>query len=492
MRNLALIGGGYWGKNLIRDFNALEDLHTICDINEDALKSYNEKFPNVETTTNWSNVLQNSKISRVCIALPAHLHFKYAKESLLANKDVYVEKPITLDIKEAEELVKIAKEHEKILMVGHLLHYHPAMEVIKNMIKTDKIGQVKSITAHRCSLGIYRTFENVLWSFGVHDISVILGLCNNQLPMEVSCNGKSIITDNIEDITHSILKFKDGTYVSLYVNWLTPDKEQKLTIVGTKGIIIFNDVTKQLQYVPSYVKYENNNPVAIKGNIENVDFSNEFPLIRECNHFVKCCESRTAPITGGEEGVRVLKVLNALQKSLSNNGNPVYLQDNGDIFIHPTATVDKGAIIGKGTKIWHYSHICKDAVIGENCNIGQNVFIAGGAKIGNNCKVQNNVSIYSGVEAGDYVFFGPSCVLTNDINPRCMYSKGGKYVKTIIEDCVTIGANATIVCGNTLGKGCLIGAGSVICKDTRPYKIIVGNPGKVIGDVNDEGKRTYS
>ena len=181
--------------------------------------------------------------------------------------------------------------------------------------------------------------------------------------------------------------------------------------------------------------------------------------------------------------------MNLLQKSLETGKEIYTVEEEKKYFSHKTSIIDEGADIGEGTKIWHYSHICKGAKIGKNCNIGQNVYIAGGAIIGDNCKVQNNVSIYSGIEAGNYVFFGPSCVLTNVINPRGMYSKNGKYTKTVLEDGVTLGANCTIVCGNRLGKHCLIGAGCVICKDVDEYSIMVGNPGRKIGKINERGKR---
>ena len=166
---LGLIGGGHWGKNLIREFNNLGILDTICDINQESLEKYNKLYPKINTTSNWDKVLNDNNITCVCIALPANLHYKFAKKSLLSNKDVYVEKPITLDIKEAEELVEISKKKNKILMVGHLLHYHPAIVKIKEMIKENKIGKIKNIVANRLSLGIFRQHENVLWSFGFPD-----------------------------------------------------------------------------------------------------------------------------------------------------------------------------------------------------------------------------------------------------------------------------------------------------------------------------------
>jgi len=492
--SLGLIGGGYWGKNLIKDFNSLGVLHTICDINKNALLKYNEKYPNVKTTTKWDDVLNDTNINAVCISLPAEMHYSFAKKSLLADKDVYVEKPITLDIKEAEELIQLAREKNKILMVGHLLHYHPAIIKIKEMINAGKIGKVKNIVANRLSLGIFRKYENVLWSFAPHDISVVLGLIK-EMPQSVTCNGKDHINKGVHDVTNSILKFKNA-YVNINVNWLNPYKEQKMAIIGEKGMILFDDVSKdnKLTYFPEYIQYSadiQSNPSPIKNNGENIELDlSQSPLLIECGHFVECCVERKTPITDGEEGVRVLKVLDSLNKSLIQNKEIKLVSKKKDYSVHETAIVDDGADIGKGTKIWHYSHICKGAKIGKNCNIGQNVYIAGGAVIGDNCKVQNNVSIYAGVEAEDFVFFGPSCVLTNDINPRGMYSKNGEYIKTILKKGVTLGANCTIVCGNTIGEHSLIGSGAVICKNVEPYSIMVGNPGKKIGEIDEKGKRT--
>lgn len=492
---IGLIGGGYWGKNLIKDFNNCNVLHTICDVNNDALKKYNELYPHVKTTTDWNYILNNKEINAVCVALPAELHYKFAKGALLADKDVYVEKPITLDIGEAQELVELAKERNKILMVGHLLHYHPAITKIKEIIAEGKIGKVKNIVANRLSLGIFRKHENVLWSFAPHDISVVLSLID-EMPASVICHGRDHINEGVHDVTNSILKFKDA-YVNINVNWLNPYKEQKMSIIGEKGMIIFDDVSKEnkLTYFPEYIHYSsdiNANPTPVKNNGENIEVdSSKSPLLCECEHFIECCLKRKTPITPGNEGVNVLKVLNGLQESLLNSKEVTISSKNKETkyFAHETAIIDDGADIGEGSKTWHYSHICKGAKIGKNCNIGQNVFISGGAVLGDNCKVQNNVSIYAGVEAEDYVLFGPSCVLTNDINPRGMHSKNGEYIKTILKKGVTLGANCTIVCGNTIGEHALIGAGAVICKDVEPYSIMVGNPGKKIGIIDEKGER---
>ena len=497
MSKLGLIGGGYWGKNLIREFNKISFLDTICEINTVLISQYQTDYPNLNITDNYQEML--NRVDAVCVSLPAEMHYKYAKEALLMNKDVYVEKPITLDAKEAEELVMLAKERNRILMVGHLLHYHPAIEKIKELLPS--LGQIKQITANRLNLGIFRTQENVLWSFAPHDISVILSICNDSMPDWVQCTGNSSLTKGIHDITNSIMKIKtegSDTYININVNWLNPYKEQRMSIICEKGMLLFDDMEKEhkLKLYNNYMNWSSSasciNPSPIANKVEPINIELDLslsPLEKECRHFMDCCNSRTQPITDGNEGLRVLKVLNYLSESLIKNQIINIPKNINKYFAHETAIIDEGAIIGENTKVWHYSHICKGAIIGKNCNIGQNVFIAGGAIIGDNCKVQNNVSIYAGVEAGNYVFFGPSCVLTNDINPRGMYSKNGEYIKTILEDGVTLGANCTIVCGNTIGKHSLIGAGAVVCKDVSEYSIMVGNPAKRIGTIDEKGNR---
>ena len=506
MVKLGLIGAGYWGKNLVRDFNKIGFLHTICEINQELLDEYQKLYPHINYTKNWNDVLTNVEISAVCISLPAELHYKFAKEALLADKDVYVEKPITLKINEGEELIELANQKQKILMVGHLLHYHPAIEKIKEIIQSGQIGQVKNIISNRFNLGIFRTQENVLWSFAPHDISVILSLCNDQLPSWVKCNGQSVLTEGVHDITNSILQFENNgqnIYVNINVNWLNPYKEQKMSIIGQKGMILFDDMKKvsKLRIYRNYIKWSENlirEPIANHAEGETIEISMEVsPLVKECQHFMDCCINRAKPITNGEEALRVLKILSALSESLHSEGLMISMekkekQEKQAYFSHETAIIDDKSQIGPGSKIWHFSHICPGAIIGQDCNIGQNVFVAGGAKIGNNCKIQNNVSIYAGVEAEDYVFFGPSCVLTNDKNPRAMHSKNGLYSKTYLETGVTLGANSTIVCGVRIGKHSLIGAGAVVTKNVEPYSVMVGNPAKKIGTINEFGGILHS
>lgn len=489
---IGLIGAGYWGKNLIREFNNHGVLHTICDLDEKLLSENKKLYPEINVTNNWQDVLDNKEITAVCVSLPAELHYKFCKSALLNDKDVYVEKPLALSLSDCDELISLAKEKNKILMVGHLLQYHASIQKIYELIDKNYIGDIRYIVSNRFNLGKIRKEENVLWSFAPHDISIILKLMNNKLPESVRCTGQSFLSKNIHDITSTVLEYKD-CYVQINVNWLNPFKEQKLTIVGTQGMIIFDDtIDNKICYYPNYMQWEKGQPIVNKKDGEIIEYDKKYsPLYLECQHFIKSIQERSKPLTDGEEGRRVLQVLDAAQKSLLDNGEKkdisCYVNKQNNIFVHPSSYIDDGAKIGEGTKIWHYSHIM-NCQIGKDCNIGQNVFMGNDCKIGNNCKIQNNVSIYSGIEAEDYVFFGPSCVFTNDKNPRAQFSKGGEYIKTYIEKGATIGANATIVCGVRLGKYCLIGAGAVVTKDVEPYSVMVGNPAKKIKNINEEGK----
>lgn len=496
---LAQIGTGYWGVNILKSLYSLKSgmasslLHTICDINQKVLDDLKLLYPEVNMVTDFNLVLSNPDITAVFIALPAEMHYSFGKKVLKAKKDLYIEKPITLNVEEAEELLRLSRENNCILMVGHLLNYHPAIEKIKEIVNSGKIGKIKNIVSNRLNLGIFRVQESVMWSFGCHDISVILSLCGNKLPNSVNCFGQSNITPGIHDITNTIFQI-DDIYVNINLNWLNPFKEQKMTIICEKGMLLFDDMepVNKLKLYENYINYLTSIPIANKtiGQVIPLDLT-ESPLIKECRHFIDCCMTRNNPLTDGEEAIRVLKVLHMCSDKLNQKVlEPLNLsiKQKLDYYFHESSIVDDGAKIGTNSKIWHWSHVCSTAKIGNGCNIGQGCYIAG--ILGNGCKVQNNVSLYLGVECENNVFLGPSCVLTNDLNPRCGTPKHGHYVKTYIEEGATIGANATIRCGIRIGRHSLIGAGATVVKDVEPYAIMVGNPAKRIGTIDEYGNRT--
>jgi UDP-2-acetamido-3-amino-2,3-dideoxy-glucuronate N-acetyltransferase len=500
-KTYALVGVGRWGKNLARNLHRLNVLHTICDTREDLLDAFQQNYPDVNFSSNYQSVLKNPEISQIVIAAPALLHYKLAKEALLAKKDVYVEKPLCVDSAEGEELIELAKKGGQILMVGHLLQYHPCVQKLQEMVGKGDLGKLQYIVSNRLNLGSIRTEENALWNFAPHDVSVILSLCGHKLPEQVRCTGACCVTTGIADATLTTLKFDNDLKAHIFVSWLHPFKEQKLTVVGTHGMAVFDDTKpwkEKLVFYPSYIKWEEGRIPQIdqKGAVF-VEVLEKEPLFEECSHFIKCCRERVAPRTDGEEGLRVLKVLQAAQSSLNVEGeakdpskeHQLAKLKGPNYFSHPTACIDPGAEIGEGSKIWHFCHVMNQAKVGKECNIGQNVVISPNVVLGNRCKVQNNVSLYTGVILEEDVFLGPSMVFTNIKNPRAHVVRRDLYTNTLVKKGATIGANATIVTGIEIGEYAFIGAGAVVTKNVKPYALVVGNPGKQIGWMSKNGQR---
>lgn len=478
---IAIIGAGYWGKNLVRNFHSLGVLRVICDSDPSAHDSMRKSYPGVTIVADVAQAIANPEVDAVAIATPAGTHYSLASECIAAGKDVYVEKPLCLDVADGEKLVQQAAKAGKILMVGHLLQYHPAIIKLKELVKTGELGRLQYIYSNRLNLGKIRMEEDILWSFAPHDISVILSL-TNQMPDSVASFGSYFLHKNIADVTMSNLTFHSGISAHIFVNWLHPFKEQKLVIVGDKKMAVFNDIEPEdkLLLYPHTINWRSGVPVPDKKEAVKIELEKTEPLLNECKSFVDAVQSRVPPFTDGQEGLNVLKTLTACQLSMKRGGKIVRLDEPVaavvDYFAHPTAIVDEGCLIGNKTKIWSFSHVLKGSVVGESCNIGQNVVIGPNVKIGNGCKIQNNVSVYDGVTLEEDVFCGPSMVFTNVLNPRAHIVRKSEYKPTLVKKGTTIGANATIVCGVTLGEYSFIGAGAVVTKDAPPYALMVGAP----------------
>lgn len=477
---VALIGVGYWGKNIFRVLYELKVLKTVVDKSEEILKRFKELYPDINYTTDIKEVILDPSINGVAIAAPASQHYELARSLLLADKDVYVEKPLAMNLKQAEELVNLAKQKGKILMVGHILHYHPAIQKLKEIIKKGELGKIYYIHSTRVNIGKLRTEENILWSFAPHDISIILSIIGEP-PLEVKAFGGAYLNEGIYDTTLTTLKFNSGRGAHIFVSWLYPYKEQKLVIIGSKGMAVFDDVEEEekLKIYPHKIEWiEGKIPVAHKASYIKIDIEKKEPLKEELSHFIECIKERKTPLTDGEEGLKVLKVLSMAEEALKG-ANKQYV--GADFFVHESAYIDEDVEIGSGTKIWHFSHILKGSRIGKNCVIGQNVMIGPDVRIGNGCKIQNNVSIYKGVTLEDEVFCGPSAVFTNVYNPRAFIERKSEFLPTVVKRGATIGANATIVCGVTIGEYAMVGAGAVVKKDVAPHAIVVGVPAKQKG-----------
>jgi UDP-2-acetamido-3-amino-2,3-dideoxy-glucuronate N-acetyltransferase len=491
---IAIIGTGYWGKNLVRNFHALGTLHTICDTNTDTLQGFSEKYPGIQTVTAFSEVLNNPEIKGIVISTPAVTHAALAGEAIRAGKDVFVEKPLCLDEKEGIELNKLAGERGCILMVGHLLWYHPVVLKLKELINKGELGRIQYIYSNRLNLGKLRREENVLWSFAPHDISVIIGLAD-EMPFSIRAQGGNFLHQKIADTTMTLLNFASGIRAHIFVSWLHPFKEQKLVVVGDRQMAVFDDTVdweEKLKIYPHSIEWEKNIPVAHKAEGSCVVADKDEPLRAECAHFMHCIETREPPRTGGDEGLRVLRILNSCQRSLELERKVVLdemPQEKVPYFVHETSVIDENVKIGTGTRIWHFSHLLAGSVVGKKCNIGQNVVIGPNVSVGNGCKIQNNVSVFEGVTLEDDVFCGPSMVFTNVMNPRSAIPRKNEYCRTLVRRGVTLGANCTIVGGIELGEYAFIGAAAVVIRDVPAYALMVGNPARQIGWMSMHGER---
>ncbi|UYN97884.1 MAG: Gfo/Idh/MocA family oxidoreductase [Enhydrobacter sp.] len=496
--SIVVAGCGYWGVNLVRNFAGLGALAAIVDPRLLVAAEVARKYS--VPARSWADVLTDPVIEAVAIAAPAEQHAQMVAEALAAGKHVFVEKPLALCHAEGAKLVAEAERRGLVLMVGHLLQYHAAFLRMRALVREGVLGRLRYVYSNRLNFGKVRREENILWSFAPHDISMILALAGEP-PVSVHTEGSFHLHPSIADNTLMHMRFASGVDAHIHVSWLHPFKEQKLVVVGDKAMAVFDDGQPwpgKLTLYPHSIDWIDGQPEPRKAAGQPVELQESEPLCDECRHFLESVATGSCPRTDGHEGLAVLAVLEAGQRSLETRAS-VRLREvtspeaaplaKPHHFVHPLAAVDEGVEIGKGTRIWHFSHVLKNSRIGEGCVIGQNASIGPDVIVGDRCKLQNNVSIYPGVTLEDGVFCGPSCVFTNVMNPRAEIERKNEFRATLVRRGATIGANATIVCGTTLGEYCFIAAGAVVTKDVAPFALMAGVPARRIGWVGHSGER---
>jgi UDP-2-acetamido-3-amino-2,3-dideoxy-glucuronate N-acetyltransferase len=509
---VGLIGCGAWGKNILRNLLTLPgvDLAWVCDPNPDG----NERAAAMlqaaaADTTVYMSPPPLCGVDAVCIATPPATHYDLALAAVRAGAHVFVEKPLTLHMDAGEHLAWEAQAAGRVLMTGHLLRYHPAFVKLLAMVDAGELGRLEYVYSNRLNLGRVRPRESVLWSFAPHDVSMILALAGDRLPARVQAQGAAYLQAGVPDVTTTLMDWgPDDLRAHIFVSWLNPLKEQRLVVVGERGMVEFRDdgLAPRLIHWPYRVERVGagrDAPRPVAGQPVALDVPHEEPLAAELAHFLACCRGEAEPLTGPAEALRVLRVLAAAQESLEV-GCPVRLggepwpargpapdaprgQDEegpgAGWWAHPLADVEAGAEIGAGTKIWRWTHVQAGARIGRDCMIAQGCYVAPGAVIGDGCRIQNGVSIFQGVilEAG--VFVGPHAVFTNVRRPKA--GERGDFEETRICTGAAIGANATVRCGVTIGQGAMVGAGAVVTRDVPPWATVVGNPAR-IWDIQEE------
>ena len=334
MINIAVVGAGAWGKNHIRVFSEIPNvrLQYVCDQDPSKLRSLREIYPQTKMIENLEPIVQDPEVRGVVVASSALSHYSLSKDLMQADKDVLVEKPMALSVKDAEEMIEISEKRNRVLMVGHLLIYHPVVDRLKEMVVSGELGKIYYIYTQRVNLGVIRQDENALLSFAPHDVSVILYLLEEE-PVTVTGCGESYIQKGIEDVAFLGLQFSDGKMANIHLSWLDPHKLRKITIVGSKKMVVFDDmeVSEKLKVYdkgvknPSYDTYGEYLSLRF-GDITIPSIKMTEPLRAEAEHFIHSIESRKEPRTGGRDGLKVVKILMAAQESLKKKGFPVSLQ----------------------------------------------------------------------------------------------------------------------------------------------------------------------
>jgi len=324
-KTVAVIGAGHWGKNLVRNFYQLNALHTVCDLDLKLLESYQEQYEGVNVTSNLKSVLEDPTISQVAIATPTPTHYQLAKEAILAGKDVYVEKPLCLDYLEGEELVKLAEKKNRILMVGHILQYHPCIKKLQEMVAKGDLGDIQYIASNRLNHGSVKLKENAIWDLATHDVSIILSLCNYNLPHQVRCMGGEYLSDGGADVAMLSMEFPNNLRTHVYVSWLNPVKEHKFTVIGSKGTLVFDDTKSWEEKLTFYDAYEiwaaDNNGKDFQNRGKLIETLQGEPLKEECSHFLNSSLKHVTPKTNGREGLSVLQVLQSAHESALDSGH---------------------------------------------------------------------------------------------------------------------------------------------------------------------------
>lgn len=316
---VAVIGCGYWGKNLVRNFSDLGVLAAVCDADPERAQQFGSRY-DIRTSA-FREILRDEAIDAIAIATPAVTHSDFARQALAAGKHVFVEKPVALDVDSAVELNELSQKQGRVLMVGHLLQYHPAFVRLKELVVRGELGRLRHIYSHRLNLGKVRREENILWSFAPHDVSMILSLVGDE-PDRVSAIGSFFLHSQVADVTTTHMSFPGGENAHVFVSWLHPYKEQKLVVVGDEGMAVFDDTLEWERKLLIYrhkIVWKDSLPTPDKAEAQAIAVTPAEPLRQELAHFLDTIAGRTGCRTDGNEGIRVLKVLQASERDIRAN-----------------------------------------------------------------------------------------------------------------------------------------------------------------------------
>jgi len=339
MLSLAVIGCGYWGPNLVRNFNSLSECEvtTVCDACNDRLSHMQKLYPHLKITTNAEEVFSDKTIDAVAIATPVKFHYELAMKSLQAGKHTFIEKPMASSVAECRELLDLAHEKGLTLMVGHTFIYSPPVRKIKELVDSGDLGGIQYVSSRRLNLGLYQKDINVTWDLAPHDIAIILYVLNDK-PVSVNCQGKAHVSKGIEDVCNMTINFANGGFCTIQSSWLDPNKIRQMTFVGEKRMLVYDDLEpiekikiydKRVEKPPHYDTFAEFHYSYHYGDMYSPYLKQFEPLKEECQHFIDCIKTKCKSMSGGLEGLKVVQILSAASESLKQNGSAVSIGDLG-------------------------------------------------------------------------------------------------------------------------------------------------------------------
>ncbi|MGB0680892.1 MAG: Gfo/Idh/MocA family oxidoreductase, partial [Polyangiales bacterium] len=436
---VAVVGTGRWGQNHVRTWHKLGVLRALCEP-EAATRAHLPQ--DVPCFTDLGALLADCPVDIVVLATPASTHAALAEQALRAGADVLIEKPMALSVAEAQGVLQTAETEGRLVAVGHLLLYHPAVVELSRLLQAGALGRVQRIIARRLNFGTLRSHENVLWSFGPHDFALLSHLLG-QAPVSVRASGQAVVDPNVTDMVDVHLRYASGVQATVQLSWLHPVKEHRLIVIGERQMAVFDDTlpwADKLTLYPHRIE-AGRPPKAIKAEGRPVALIPALPLEQQGRAVLETWRSRRPALADGAHGLAVLRLLCAAEQALAvpdgatlappdavavptRPAPPQHLQ-HPSARIHPSAEVEAGARLGEGVRIWHQAHVMAGAQLGDGVSLGQNVFVGAGVHIGAGSKLQNNVSVFEGVHLAEAVFCGPGCIFTNVKRPRADHPRRG-------------------------------------------------------------------
>ncbi len=473
---VALIGCGALGRPIAR---ALASLGALAAVSDPDAACADEAGGSIGAPVrSEADLLADPSIDGVAIVAPAVYRASLSARALVAGKHVFVAAPHALTIAEAETLISQADRAGRVLMVGHTMRHHPAVTALIGLARDGRLGQLLHIEARRAEpLLLGRGEEIFRSSVAAEEVAIVLALAGAS-PESVNAHGHGASGASAVGTIH--LNFPGGLRADITLSRLHPVRERLIVVAGDRGVAVLDDAAERPGTLVLHQHRGDAREGAAAASAAPLPIAVEpaEPLDRALAHFLDCIASGRRAITGGEEGLAVLRVLSAAEAAAGPRPG-----------IHPSVEIAPDAHVGDGTWLWHMSRVLSGSRVGVGCRIGQNVVIGPNVQVGDRCKIQNNVSVYEGVTIEDEVFVGPSAVFTNVRWPRAAIDRRGEFAPTLVRRGATIGANATVLCGVTIGEWAFVAAGSVVTRDVAPFALVAGVPARRIGWVGHAGER---